>query len=244
MNFSMREYFQITADFDETYNKNNDKKKTADGVKTSGDGKKKTTEDGKTEEEVNSKNSSGKSGKSSSYSVTGAGDFTLWKFLGFDKLTDNQMSCLEEKSDTALSCVNKCNKSLCKDKCSTNFISNIKGCLKAEEPEEEETVEETIEEVEEADLEVNSRFMFNHLNNISTEGSYVGDSYARFTPIEGDAYTIDIQGPIYPNLAVKLLNKTRGMRGEYIERREHDSISEQCRFEGGLMRGGNQANDC
>lgn len=41
MNFSMREYFQITADFDETYNKNNDKKKTADGVKTSGDGKKK-----------------------------------------------------------------------------------------------------------------------------------------------------------------------------------------------------------
>ena len=45
--------------------------------------------------------------------------------------------------------------------------------------------------------------MFNHLNNISTEGSYVGDSYARFTPIEGDAYTVDIQGPIYPRFSSK-----------------------------------------
>ena len=45
------------------------------------------------------------------------------------------------------------------------FVSNIKGCLQKET---ELVEEEEVEEVEEPELEVETRFMFNHLNNIST----------------------------------------------------------------------------
>ncbi len=51
--------------------------------------------------------------------------------------------------------------------------------------------------------------MFNHLNNIPNEGSYIGDQFADFTPIEGDAYTVNIQSPIYPKLSEKLLKKPK-----------------------------------
>ena len=168
----------------------------------------------------------------------------MWKFFGLDNLSNEQLECISDKGNKALECLADCKSERCRYKCTGKLVPNLSGCLKVnpEKPEEEE--EETIEEVEEPELEVETRFMFNHLNNIPDEGSYIGDQFARFTPIEGDAYTVNIQSPIYPKLAEKLLKKTKGRRGELIYREDLDELKGSCRNRGGFLRGGNHTKDC
>ncbi len=118
------------------------------------------------------------------------------------------MGCISQKGNNTLGCLSECKSDKCRYKCTGKLVPDVNNCLKIR-PKEPEEEEETVEEVEEAELEVDSRFMFNHLDNIPNEGSYLGNGYARFTPIEGDAYTVNIQSPIYPKLAEKLLRKKK-----------------------------------
>ena len=62
------------------------------------------------------------------------------------------------------------------------------------------------------------------MNNIPNEGSYIGTINARFT-FEGDAYTVNVQAPIYPDLAENLRKKKKSIRGRNASRVELDLIA-------------------
>ena len=245
----MREYFQDSSDFNETYGGSSGSSSSggSSGSSSSGGSSGSSSSSGSS----GSSSSGGNSGSSSSVGTksksdknTSSGDcnstLTLWKFFGLDKLSSNQLECVAGKGSDVLECLSKCKTERCRYKCSGKLGSSVNNCLAGEE---EQPEEETVEEVE-TDLEVDTRFMFNHLDNIPNEGSYLGGSYSRFTPIEGDSYTVNVQAPIYPELAGKLLEKNKGRRGELIEREDYIKLGNSCRNSGGFLRGGNHAKDC
>lgn len=246
----MREYFQDSNDFNEAYGGSSGSSSSggSSGSSSSGGSSGSSSSSGSS----GSSSSGGSSGSSSSGGTKSKSDkntssrdcnstLTLWKFFGLDKLSSNQLECITGKGSGVLECLSKCKTERCRYKCSGKLGSSVNNCLISEEeqPEEEETVEEV-----ETELEVGTRFMFNHLDNIPNEGSYLGGSYSRFTPIEGDSYTVNVQSPIYPELAGKFLEKNKGRRGELIEREEHIKLGNTCRNSGGFLRGGNHTNDC
>ena len=231
MKYTMREYFQDSSDFNEAYG-------GSSGSSSSGGSSGSSSSGG------SSGSSSSGGTKSKSEKKTSSRDcnstLTLWKFFGLDKLSSNQLECVAGKGSDVLECLSKCKTERCRYKCSGKLGSSVNNCLTGEE---EQPEEETVEEVE-TELEVDTRFMFNHLDNIPNEGSYLGGSYSRFTPIEGDSYTVNVQAPIYPELAGKLLEKNKGRRGELIEREDYIKLGNSCRNSGGFLRGGNHTKDC
>ena len=246
----MREYFQDSSDFNEAYGGSSGSSSSggSSGSSSSGGSSGSSSSGGSS----GSSSSSGSSGSSSSGGTksksdknTSSGDcnstLTLWKFFGLDKLSNKQLGCVSKKGNNTLECLSKCKTERCRYKCSGKLGSSVNNCLAGEEEQSEE--EETVEEVE-TELEVDTRFMFNHLDNIPNEGSYLGGSYSRFTPIEGDSYTVNVQAPIYPELAGKLLEKNKGRRGELIEREDYIKLGNSCRNSGGFLRGGNHTKDC
>ena len=128
----------------------------------------------------------------------------------------------------------------CEKKCSREFVGNVQKCLNEKPlPAEEEAEEEEAEEEE-----ISPRFKINQMNNIPNEGSYLGNNFARFTPIEGDTYKVNVQAPIYPDLANNLLEKKKSIRGKNASRIELDLIAKECRQNGGFLRGGNHSKNC
>ena len=241
MKFTMREYFQASTDFDEAYGtrgNNVDEFLSDPSNNNSNNSNDNDTSSGTTPGSKTSKKSGG------SNAVMGASGLTLWKFLEFDKLTDAQLDCMKSQTSDVMNCLDECASAKCENKCSGDFVDGIQGCLKLKPvpvEEEEEGEEETVEEVEE---EVRPRFKINQMNNIPNEGSYIGNNYARFTPIEGDAYTVNVQAPIYPDLAENLLEKKKSIRGRNASRVELDLIANECRQGGGALRGGNHSKNC
>lgn len=236
MKYTMREYFQASTDFDEAYGtgSNNVDEFLSDPNSNNNN---ENSNSGTTPGSKKSKKSGG------SKAVMGASGLTLWKFLEFDKLTDAQLDCMRSHSSDVMDCLADCKGVKCENKCSSNFVDGIQGCLKQKPAPVEVEEEETVEEVEE-EVDLNPRFMFNHLNNIPNEGSYLGNNFARFTPIEGDSYKVNVQAPIYPDLAENQLEKKKSIRGKNASRVDLKLIANECRQAGGGLRGGNHSKNC
>jgi hypothetical protein len=228
MKFTMREYFQSSTDFNEAYgiggNNNVDS----------------FLSDPSSNNNNNNNNGSGTTSGSKKKSGVNTGGLTLWKFLEFDKLTNTQLNCINDQSSNVMNCLADCKNVKCEKKCSREFVGNVQKCLN-EKPEE---AEEEAEEVEEVEEEIRPRFKINQMNNIPNEGSYLGNNFARFTPIEGDTYKVNVQAPIYPDLAENLLEKKKSIRGKNASRIELDLIAKECRQNGGFLRGGNHSKNC
>lgn len=182
------------------------------------------------EESTDGTSSTNNSGKKLLYSKS-TDHLTLRKFLELDKLTEEEQMCLYHSGKDSLKCFGNCKTKKCEYKCGNNFLNQIQNCS-------------NLKFNNEKNLEKKGRKAVTTSVSTSVETHYNSGKYARFTPIEGNAYTIDFHPFIYSKLSADLLEKTKDIRGRNLKRTDLNERKQECRGEGGGSRGGNHSKDC
>jgi hypothetical protein len=209
--FSMREYFQDSnsggTSLDEAYSKDNSfLANTLRMVKKKK--KEKESEDNANEGAANEGGAKGGAAKGgaakggaakggaakggAAKGGAGEGAVNVWNYLGLNNINKKQRECLFNCSCSGMTCLGNCNNDKCKYKCGCNSIDCLKKCM---EPVKRKKVVKKIEAVAEEEEEEELR-KNNTLENIPLHGNVI-NNFARFTPIEGDSYSVFVEPGIF-----------------------------------------------
>jgi hypothetical protein len=202
--FSMREYFQAYnshyggTPLEDAYSKDNTvlantvrkKKVDANGATVA-----------KNDATVAKGASVAKGDKNDATVAMGASAANVWNYLGLKK---TQRDCLFNCSCSGMTCLGNCNNDKCKYKCGCNSIDCLKKCM---EPVKPKKVVKKIKEAEEEEEEEEEELRKNNtLENIPLHGS-VMNNFARFTPINGDSFSVFVEPGIFSEKSPETLKK-------------------------------------
>jgi hypothetical protein len=135
----------------------------------------------------------------SASAALGAGAANIWNY----GLKKKQRDCLFNCSCSGMTCLGNCNNDKCKYKCGCNSIDCLKKCMEPVKPKKVvKKIEEAVaEEEEEEELRKN-----NTLENIPLHGS-VMNNFARFTPINGDSFSVFVEPGIFSESSPETIRK-------------------------------------